>query len=209
MGGSVTLESSKESGTRAKVLLQLVPASVAPDMLEKAKSSLSRLHTELEGTTAVSSPTTKLSSRQKSELHILFVEDNDINRTIVLAHLSHLGFKRVHAARNGAEAFEYVSIASNNRVPSLESQTTTPDFQHLDQSKDETENSSWPDIIIMDCQMPIMDGYEATRRLRLLLKYDRPIIALTASAIEGDRERCLVAGMVSPYSVLVCVWGFN
>ncbi len=97
--------------------------------------------------------------------HILLVEDNPINQQVASAMLERLGC-RVTLAHNGHEAIERVR---------------TGDYA----------------AVLMDCQMPELDGFEATRRIRAEEQGDRrlPIVALTANALHGDRERCLDAGM--------------
>lgn len=101
-------------------------------------------------------------------LNILLVEDNRFNREFISELLGKLG-AHVHTADTGLEALRITA-----RYPYL-------------------------DMILMDCQMPEMDGYTATEKLRARqaageLAY-MPIIALTANAMKGDREKCLAAGM--------------
>ena len=97
---------------------------------------------------------------------ILMAEDNPVNQRLAVAMLEMLGMEAV-LANNGREAVQ---------------QAATGDF----------------DLILMDCQMPEMDGYEATRRIREAESGGGgriPIVALTANAMQGDREKCLEAGM--------------
>lgn len=97
---------------------------------------------------------------------ILLVEDIDINRLIATSMLANLGVD-IEDAANGAEA---VAKFQDQRY----------------------------DLVLMDCHMPVMDGYEATRQIREAEKRRGghvPVIALTASAMEGDREKCLSSGM--------------
>lgn len=107
------------------------------------------------------------SGDNKAIARILIVEDNEINQLIAREHLS--GHKTL-TAKNGVEA-----LAALNRVKLK--------F----------------DLILMDCHMPEMDGFETTRRIRAGEAGERyvnvPIIALTANAMKGDRERCEAAGM--------------
>ena len=99
--------------------------------------------------------------------HILLAEDNPVNQLVATRILTKLGH-RIKVVNNGKEALDALKTSSY-------------------------------DLVLMDCQMPVMDGYEATRKIRdpeTPVKDHRiPIIALTASAIKGDREQCIAAGM--------------
>ena len=98
-------------------------------------------------------------------LKILVAEDNVINQKVVQQLLKHLGY-RADLAANGVEALDAL------------------ERQHYD-------------VVLMDVQMPEMDGLEATRRLRQRFGANAlpRVIAMTANAMPGDRERCLAAGM--------------
>jgi PAS domain S-box-containing protein len=104
--------------------------------------------------------------RTTGSLRILLAEDNVINRALAVAILEKRGHSLAHAT-NGREAVEAVAREAF-------------------------------DLIFMDVQMPDMDGFEATRRIREIeepLGRYTPIVAMTAHAMAGDRERCLAAGM--------------
>lgn len=100
------------------------------------------------------------------DLRVLAVDDNEGIREIVSLFLAPMAAV-VETASSGFEAIEKVEAASRADEPF--------------------------DVIVMDMQMPDLDGYEATRRLRAN-GFDKPIIALTASAMHGDDERCFAAG---------------
>ncbi|KAN0093826.1 hypothetical protein V8E51_017010 [Hyaloscypha variabilis] len=118
----------------------------------------------------------ELSPEERANIKILLVEDNAINQQIALKTIRKLGFV-VSAVWNGKEALDYLEAADS------------PDPPHPK-----------PDIILMDVQMPIIDGYRATHLIRHHAPYNIsarniPIVAMTASAIQGDREKCKKAGM--------------
>jgi CheY-like chemotaxis protein len=100
--------------------------------------------------------------------HVLLVEDNRVNQRLALALLGRMGLT-VDLAQDGVEAVERIATGAY-------------------------------DLVLMDCQMPRMDGFEATQIIRARegaagSPRRLPIIAVTASALAGDEERCISAGM--------------
>ena len=98
--------------------------------------------------------------------HVLVAEDNESNLIVASAHLERVGL-RVTVAADGLQALE---LLARERF----------------------------DLVLMDCQMPVIDGFEATRQLRQRESESGcrvPVVALTANAMPGDRERCIAAGM--------------
>ena len=106
-------------------------------------------------------------AHHREGVRILLVEDNQVNQAVALAMLSKAGY-RADVAANGREALEALERIAYN-------------------------------LVLMDCQMPDMDGFEATRKLRspdsTALNRNVPVIAMTANAMSGDRERCMASGM--------------
>jgi signal transduction histidine kinase len=106
-------------------------------------------------------------AERKRRIRILLVEDNIVNQKLALRFLQKLGC-RTDAVANGKEAIKALEM-----VPY--------------------------DLVLMDVQMPEMDGYEATKFIRdpqsSVRNHKVPIIAITANAMKGDRERCIAAGM--------------
>lgn len=105
-----------------------------------------------------------------TQFKALVVEDNEINQLVIQEQMKEVGIKTEFAC-NGSEALEKV--------------------------KHSLDRKSAYSIILMDCNMPVMDGLEATRRIRKLggEAQEIPILALTANALVGDKEKCLNSGM--------------
>ena len=158
LGGQLVVTSMEGKGSRFAFNLPIVEhdahSDALPGAVAKAGPAL------LRAAQAGSFPHADL-----TQLRILLVDDQPINRLLARNQLKQLGCTPLHEAENGLRALEFLRNAEY-------------------------------DIVLMDMQMPEMDGLEATRQLRRLpLPLQPTVIAMTANAFAEDREACIAAGM--------------
>ena len=167
-----------EAGFFAVMVKPVVRARQLLNVLQAAMNAAPRTIGEGAAPTPSTAPATRthadlfMETTKVTPRRVLLAEDNVVNAKLAVRLLERLGC-RVDVASNGHEALKMVQS-----IPF--------------------------DLVFMDCQMPEMDGFEATRAIRAWEAASRlddspptslPIVALTANAMQGDRERCLAAGM--------------
>ena len=178
LGGKIWIESTIGVGTTVSFTLTFQKApkdSKVPDDMEiAAKDPDPMANWSQSSSPGLEEPKASfcdLSKVPQEEMRVCIAEDNAINRKIAISFVNKLGYS-CEAFEDGKQAYEALQKKSKEGKPF-----------HL---------------VLMDVQMPVLDGYEATQAIR---KDPDPnvrevlIIAMTASAIRGDREKCLNAGM--------------
>ena len=178
MGGSISVESEENAGTKFTVELEFRPFKAQDDTRyseDSEQSAQNEVDSSDNDDLAVFHKMYKENGRMSSDAgwiegrRLLLVEDNLLNREIAVEMLTDDGFK--------------AEIAENGRIA----------------LKKIIENDPWYySAVLMDIQMPVMDGYEATERIRALPDRSRasiPIIAMTANAFKEDRIRAADCGM--------------
>ncbi|KAI0025269.1 putative histidine kinase HHK1p [Xylariomycetidae sp. FL0641] len=182
MKGQIELESQENVGTTAwftvtfdkakpEVSAGDAQAASVPQILDKQRDTPAAMRDAISKQPLIN-PYVDLTVIPKDQLRICIAEDNLINQKIAIQFVHKLGYTQVCAYENGLKAVEGLRQMAKEGKP-----------YH---------------VILMDVQMPVLDGYEATKLLRKdPIEEVRKIlvIAMTASAIQGDREKCLAAGM--------------
>jgi signal transduction histidine kinase/CheY-like chemotaxis protein len=158
-------EAIRAARSQGLVVDGVVAKPVSPSALLNAISAALGSRTTVEAGIAKPADPMRDAMRTLSGARVLLVEDNELNQELATELLGQAGIE-VTLAGNGQEALE--ALARDD------------DF----------------DGVLMDCQMPVMDGYVATAEIRADTRWkDLPIIAMTANAMAGDREKALAAGM--------------
>ena len=177
LDGKIAMESRLGSGTTVSFTLRFKKAAASAtaghaEGLSREPDPMATWSSETENLTSRSAKSTfDLSKVPREKLRVCIAEDNPINQKIAVSFVKKLGIKS-EAFNDGQQAVEALRQKSKENEPF-----------HL---------------VLMDVQMPVLDGYKATQLIR---QDEDPvvrgvlIIAMTASAIQGDREKCLEAGM--------------
>jgi two-component system, sensor histidine kinase and response regulator len=166
-GADVNREQLREAGINAVVIKPVGQSELFDAMaVALAQDALSQARPVVQPS-AVDRPAPPYVTLEKRRtIRVLLAEDNNLNAKLTMSQLQKLGYE-ADSVPNGKEAIEAVRNKEYN-------------------------------IVLMDCQMPLIDGYEATMEIRrndTARGQKRRIIAMTANALEGDREKCLAAGM--------------
>jgi signal transduction histidine kinase/CheY-like chemotaxis protein len=136
-------------------------------LLQTLQTAVGQLHALSVDKMSVGSESTHIvPAKRRSVAHVLVVEDNIVNQQLARRLIEKLGDK-VDVASNGREALAALRVRSY-------------------------------DLVLMDCEMPVLNGFQATLEIRrgaVPGRHKTPIVATTANAMNGDRERCLEAGM--------------
>jgi signal transduction histidine kinase/predicted ATPase/DNA-binding response OmpR family regulator/serine/threonine protein kinase len=175
MKGTIQLESEETVGTTAWFTVTFDKAKsdvAAGDVQSKSPPPVDGHALPSSDQTMASNTYLDLSEMPKEEIRICVAEDNPINMKIALQYVQRLGYPNVSAYENGMKAVEGLRQKAKEGTP-----------YH---------------VVLMDVQMPVLDGYEATKLIRKdpdEAVRNALVIAMTASAIQGDREKCLAAGM--------------
>jgi signal transduction histidine kinase/CheY-like chemotaxis protein len=166
MGGSLQLESTLGEGSRFYFTLTLPVADLPEVAATQAPVAREAVLDSNANRSLAEVVSVPVTKPQRLlGLRILLVEDNLINQQVAKELLG----------REGA----LIVIAGNGRAGVDAVRDTVPPF----------------DVVLMDLQMPVMDGFEATSEIRQTLSQTLPIIAMTANAMSSDREACLASGM--------------
>jgi signal transduction histidine kinase/CheY-like chemotaxis protein len=165
MGGSVGMESTRGKGSTFWFLIPARAAAVIGEAAKQPPAASLRFAASCGPDVVLASDVEQTRQGGQPGCRILIVEDNPVNQMVASRALGTLGYE-AEVVAGGEAALEVLA-------------------------------HSQFDLILMDCQMPGMDGYDATAEIRRREagRSRIPIVAMTANAIDGDRERCMAAGM--------------